>query len=63
MPRLARLRSTHSVGYPGGKTSSSRAPSAAGQVRFLGGTLVATCTVSGRSLTTRPTRRSLRPSP
>ena len=41
-PRFCRLRSVKRRMCAAGKTSSTRLPSAAGQVRFFGGTLVAT---------------------
>ena len=53
-------RPAHAVA---GYTSATSIPSGAGQMRFLGGTFVATYTRSGRSRTTRPTSRSLWPSP
>src|SRR5829696_643945 len=56
-PRFLRLVSVQSLTYPFGKTSSGCSPDGAGQMRFFGGILVATWTVSSLSLTTWPTSR------
>ena len=61
--RFCRLRSVHRRTHSPGKASSARASSGAGQRWFLGGTFVATYTVSERSRTTWPTSCSLWPLP
>ena len=62
-PRFVRLFSAHSVIQAAGKKSRSGEPGLAGHWYDLGGTLVATCSLSLWARANSPTSRSEWPSP